>query len=116
MVRIAFASSTGLMVDEHFGRCGRFVIVDITGDSWSTVQTRLLPPSNTAGHDDGAFGRTAALLSDCVAVFAAKVGPYAAQILLERGIRVFEAPYPVETVLAQLLRDSTFAHETVKKE
>jgi len=105
MPRLAFASSTGLMVDEHFGRCGRYVIIDLHGAQWDNVETRLLPPSNASGHEAGAFERAAALLSDCDAVFAAKVGPYAAETLIHRGIRVFEAPYSVEAVLNKLIRD-----------
>ncbi len=105
MPRLAFASSTGLMVDEHFGRCGRYVIVDVDGGEWRTVETRLLPPPNAAGHTSSAFVRAADLLSDCDAVFAAKIGPYAAGILIGRGMRVFEAPYSLETVLIKVIND-----------
>ena len=48
--RLAFASSTGLMVDEHFGRSGRFVIIDADPSGWYTVGTRLVPPANAAGN------------------------------------------------------------------
>ncbi|HWR23232.1 MAG TPA: NifB/NifX family molybdenum-iron cluster-binding protein [Feifaniaceae bacterium] len=99
MPRLAFASSTGLMVDEHFGRCGRYVIVDLDGNEWRTVETRLLPPPNAEGHAKSAFERAADLLSDCDAVFAAKIGPYAAEILINRCMRVFEAPYTLEAVI-----------------
>lgn len=99
MPRLAFASSTGLTVDEHFGRCGRYVIVDMEESIWRTVETRLLPPPNAAGHIMSAFERAADLLSDCDAVFAAKIGPYAAEILIGRGMRVFEAPYALEAVI-----------------
>lgn len=106
MHRIALASSTGLMVDEHFARCGRFVIVDAQDGGWRTVETRLVPPANAAGtHNRGDFERAADLLADCDGLFVAKIGPYAAELLLQRGLRVFEAPYAVEFLLQKLQAD-----------
>ncbi len=100
---MAFTSSTGLMVDEHFARCGRFVIVEAEGDGWRTAEVRLLPPANAAGtHNADDFARTADLLADCDAVFVARIGPYAAELLLQRGLRVFETPGAVEFILKQL--------------
>lgn len=110
--RLAFASSTGLMVDEHFGRSGRFVIIDADPSGWYTVGTRLVPPANAAGnHQQSDFERVATLLNDCDGLFVLKIGPYAAQFLMERGIRVFEASGAVEHVLARLKAEGLLGTE-----
>ena len=44
------------------------------------------------------------LLDDCGAVIVSRIGPSVAEYLLNKGLRVFEAPYPISAVLEKLCR------------
>jgi predicted Fe-Mo cluster-binding NifX family protein len=102
--RIALASTDGKVIHQHFGRATQFVIVDIHAQSYAVVERRDTEPiCNDYAHDDNALAETVALLGDCAAVFAAKIGQGAVNALQRAGIRAFEAPGAVEDILAQII-------------
>ena len=101
-VKIAFASSTGLFVDEHFAKADVFYIFVKSADKFIFDEKRIC--RCPAGHYTKAFGTIIDLLSDCEAIFVNKIGAGAAHYLIEKGVRVFDAPYPVEAVLDQVIK------------
>lgn len=104
--RIAIATSTGKFIDLHFGHADRFLIVDVDEAKYAVVETRQVSPAcRGAGHDENAFDSTIELLRDCEGVFVSRIGHGAAQYVLERGLRVFEAPYFIDDVLKKLIED-----------
>jgi len=99
-VKIAFASSTGLFVDEHFAKADVFYIYAKSADKFIFDEKRVC--RCPGGHDTKSFDAILLLLSDCTAIFVNRIGPGAARYLIEKGVRVFDAPYPIETVLVQV--------------
>jgi nitrogen fixation protein NifX len=113
--RIALASTNGKAVDQHFRQADRFEIVDLEEDRYIFVETRRRQIGNTPGHDTGAFDDIVRLLQDCEGVFVSQIGVGAARYLHTVGLRVFEAPYPVEGVLEKVLADRVFAPQPEEK-
>lgn len=101
-VRIAAASNDGVTVNLHFGQAQEFYIYDIGSEGWTLIERRDV--FRNFGHDPAEFDKVRLLLSDCEAVIVSKVGPSAAEYLLEKGLRVFEAPYSIENVLNKLCK------------
>ncbi|MDR3313710.1 MAG: dinitrogenase iron-molybdenum cofactor biosynthesis protein [Oscillospiraceae bacterium] len=105
-MRVALASSDGKVVNQHFGRAEVFYILDI-GEQITFVEARKTQPlCNDFGHDANALAASVALLGDCQAVFAAKVGVGAAQALFAAGLRVFEAPGAVLADIKEHLHEA----------
>lgn len=104
--RIALASSDGKVINQHFGHADRFHIVDLNEDNYAFVETRHhLPACNNQEHHNNSFDSILELLADCEGVFVSRIGLGAASYLNAKGLRVFEAPYPIESVLNQLLAE-----------
>jgi nitrogen fixation protein NifX len=95
--RIAAASSDGVMIDSHFAQAECFYIYDIANGAYKFVEKRNIAAALI--HSEAAFDKVRLLLHDCDAIVVSKVGFGAAQYLLEKGLRVFEAPYAVGNVL-----------------
>ncbi|MDS1030229.1 NifB/NifX family molybdenum-iron cluster-binding protein [Bacillota bacterium LX-D] len=102
--RIALASSNGKVIDQHFAQARNFQIVDLFEDRYLLVETRNIQPvPGGKGHSTGVWENIAGLLADCEGVFVSRIGYGAAAYLNSIGLRVFEAPYPLESVLKKLL-------------
>jgi nitrogen fixation protein NifX len=106
--RVAVASSDGLTIDLHFGEANTFYIYDIEQDTCAFVEKRSV--LRNIGHDVTEFGRVSEFLKDCEAVLVSRIGPGAAKTLLQTGLRVFEAPYPVHDVLEKVREQNLLAN------
>ena len=95
--RIAAASTDGVTVDSHFAQAECFYIYDIANGSYKFVDKRHIAAA--LFHSEAAFDKVRLLLYDCDAIIVSKIGFGAAQYLLEKGLRVFEAPYAIDDVL-----------------
>jgi len=100
--KIALASSTGLFVDEHFAQATAFYVYEKSADKFVFSEKRIC--RCPGGHDTSSFDAILSLLSDCKAIFVNRIGLGAAHYLIEKGVRVFDSPYPVETVLDQVIK------------
>lgn len=102
--RVAIASTDGRNVDQHFGRCECFLIVDVDEDgSFEEIEARYVTPVCMGGyHDQDKLKKGAEALFDCNFVLAAKIGPGAMDELEERGIAAFQIPGPVAASLDKL--------------
>jgi len=102
-IRIAVATRSGKVVDEHFGRAEAFHIIDLdeTGDQYVEKRetTRLCQEYE---HSDSALEKTTSLLSDCSAVLVSRVGVGAKRVLEITGISVFEIGLTVYDALEKL--------------
>ncbi|MDR2770788.1 MAG: dinitrogenase iron-molybdenum cofactor biosynthesis protein [Clostridiales Family XIII bacterium] len=102
--RIAVTTTDRLTIFQHFGRAESFHIVDIEGKSYTFAEVRHTESAcREGGHDETRFDGILDLLSDCEAVVTGKIGPGAAEYLLRRGMRVFEAPGVIEEVLNAII-------------
>lgn len=118
-MKIAFATTDGINVDEHFGRAGMFAIYELTSDSYKFIELRKFADGRDAAiedtkgmgdmHDDMVQGKVAKL-ADCKIVYLTEIGGPSAARLVKKGmmpIKVKEA-VPIEESLQKL-------HETIKK-
>lgn len=94
-MKVAFATTDGLLVDEHFGRAGRFVIFDFTPERYAALPDLVFAEGRDAAvegtrgqgdtHDD-AIERKVERLADCRLVYLNAIGGPAAARMARRGI------------------------------
>jgi predicted Fe-Mo cluster-binding NifX family protein len=104
-LRIAVASSDGKVINTHFGKAARFLIVESDGERIKVIELRENKPAcgslEYGGHEDNALDRSIALINDCYAVLCSRIGGGASEELLRKGIEPVEAPgFIEENVLA----------------
>jgi predicted Fe-Mo cluster-binding NifX family protein len=103
--KIAAASGDGKVINQHFGRCGRFLIVEADGEGFRLLETREVSPvCGEQGHSDAGMGASVEALSDCRAVLASRIGPGAAAALEARGIAAFEIGLPIGEAVEKLVQ------------
>lgn len=102
--KIAFASSDGKVVNQHFGRAKHFLIVEIDDKDYKYLETRVNEPAcQDFQHTQDAMDKSIELISDCKAVFVARIGQGALAQVEAKGIKGIEAPYFIEDVLDKIL-------------
>jgi nitrogen fixation protein NifX len=94
-MKIAFATTNGVNVDEHFGRAGAFAIYDLTNEGYTFVGMRKFAEGRdreveeTKGmgrkHED-LVERKVARLADCKIVYLSDIGGPSASRLVRKGI------------------------------
>jgi nitrogen fixation protein NifB len=106
-MRLAFASNDEVFVDQHFGRSRKFVIAEIDEitHEYSLVEVRENDaPCSLGEHDEKKFEDSAALISDCKVLFAARAGQRAKQRLQLNGVQVLEKPGYIEEMIVDYIR------------
>ncbi|MDR3295457.1 MAG: dinitrogenase iron-molybdenum cofactor biosynthesis protein [Clostridiales Family XIII bacterium] len=102
--RIALATTDRLTLYQHFGQAKEFHIVDLGDKDYSFVEVRTVePPCDGGQHNENAFDAVLEILHDCEAVVVGKIGAGAAEYLIRRNMRVFDAPGVVENVLKAMI-------------
>lgn len=100
-MKVAFATTRGTTVDEHFGRAGAFAIYEISPDGVTFVELRRLSDTDfdtavveTRGlgtlHDD-AVAEKIDKLADCKIVYFTEIGGPSAAKLVRRGMMPLKA-------------------------
>jgi len=94
-MKVAFATTDGINVDEHFGRAGMFAIYELTEDGYRFVEIRQFSEGRdseiekTKGmgeiHEDR-VQRKVDRLSDCKIIYLAEIGGPSAARLARKGI------------------------------
>lgn len=108
--RYAVASKEGQAISEHFGHAKRFYIYDVGDGQCELVEQREVAHYCLGGHSDkGALAGILEAISDCQAVFVAKVGDGPIEKLRARGIHAV-AEYAWETIEPSLL---AYANTTI---
>ncbi len=118
-MKVAFATTDGNTVNEHFGRAGLFAVYEITASAHRFIELRKFSEGldqaivstreQGQAHEDAVENKVARL-ADCKLVFLTEIGGPSAARLVKRGImpmKVKEA-IPIEIALNQL-------QETVKQ-
>lgn len=101
-IRAGFASIDGTVIDQHFGSAHYWQIYDIDENGSTFVETRKTA-ARCRGRCEGGFDHILAVLQDCDAIFAARIGDGAAAFMLSKNKRVFEASGDVEDIIAELI-------------
>jgi nitrogen fixation protein NifX len=94
-MKIAFATTDGINVDEHFGRAGMFAIYELTADGYKLVELRRFADGRDAAieeskgigelHDDRVQSKVDEL-ADCKIVFLTEIGGPSAARLVKKGL------------------------------
>jgi nitrogen fixation protein NifX len=97
-MKIAFTSTTGERIDQHFGQAESFQVWEVGPD-----EARFLETVSVGKHDDDEEDRIAArarLLSDCAIVYTMQIGGPAAAKLVARKI------HPMKTTTEVSLKET----------
>ena len=108
-MKIAFTSTTGEMIDQHFGQCQNFQIWEVGPQEASFQET--VSVGETGGDEEDRIAARAQLLSDCAIVYTMQIGGPAAAKLVARKIHPMKTNSEVslkETVerLQEVLRNN----------
>ncbi len=114
MIRVAFATTDGVNVDEHFGRCGMFAVYELTKDDYKFIEMRKFAEGrDTAVEGTKGMGQVhderveekVGKLSDCRIVYLTEIGGPSAARLVRRGMMPLKVKgvVPIEEALKLLL-------------
>jgi predicted Fe-Mo cluster-binding NifX family protein len=112
--RAAFASCDGDFIDYHYGRATSFFVYDF-GSSRAPIllgkrRHYRIPVQGVieqgAAHSRENLEKVAELLSDCDALFVAKIGETPAKFFIERGVRVFQLEERIDRVLEAIEKEN----------
>ncbi|WP_442764710.1 NifB/NifX family molybdenum-iron cluster-binding protein [Sulfurospirillum cavolei] len=104
-MKIAFASTDNLHVNDHFGWCKCFYMYELFNDSFSFLKT--LPSPNEHSEEGDKLAYKIACLEDANILCASHIGPRASLLVKGSGIFVLKSEKenePIEDVLNTLLR------------
>jgi predicted Fe-Mo cluster-binding NifX family protein len=103
--KVALATSDGKMVNQHFGHCRKWSIVEIDDDAYKFLELREIAPACQNGeHTDVGMTQAVEALSDCRAAVAFRAGPGATAQLTRRGVSVFEFGGTVYDAIDKLMK------------
>jgi nitrogen fixation protein NifX len=114
-MKVAFASTRGTTVDEHFGRAGAFAIYDITPEGATFLELRRVSDSDldtevvvTRGMGDlhdAAVAAKIEKLADAKIVYFTEIGGPSAAKLVRRGVMPLKAEpsTSIDSLAAQLV-------------
>lgn len=94
-MKVAFATTDGILIDEHFGRAGRFAVLDFTPAGYSALPELVFADGRdeavegTRGRGDAhdlAVERKVERLGDCRLVYLTAIGGPSAARMARRGI------------------------------
>lgn len=100
-MKVAFATTDGVHVDEHFGRAGMFTIYEFTPEGYRSLGMRVfadgrdITVEETKGQGsphDAAVNEKVERLSDCDIVYLTSIGGPSAARLANRGIMPVKVP------------------------
>jgi nitrogen fixation protein NifX len=98
-MKVAFTSSTGEMIDQHFGQCTCFQIWEIGPDE--AMYTSTVKEITTVGDEEDRIAARAAALADCAIVYTMQIGGPAAAKLVARKIHPMKTN--TETPVAEIV-------------
>lgn len=118
-MKIAFATTDGKTVDEHFGRAGMFAIYEITESGHHFVESRkfaegmdrsVVDTRDKEQLHDNAVQNKVDRLADCKIVYLTEIGGPSAARLVKKGMMPMKVkePIAIESALTQL-------EETIRK-
>jgi len=103
-MKVAFATTDGISVNEHFGRAGMFVIYELNSSGYSQIETRKFSEGrDTAVEETKGMGNIhdkrvdnkVDRLSDCRIIYLIEIGGPSAARLARKGIMPVKVKEPV---------------------
>jgi nitrogen fixation protein NifX len=83
-MKVAFTSTTGEMIDEHFGQCRNFHIWEIAADAAAPLE--VISGIAPEGDEEDRIAARASLLAGCAIVYTMQIGGPAAAKLVAKKI------------------------------
>ncbi|HEY6837264.1 MAG TPA: nitrogen fixation protein NifX [Geobacteraceae bacterium] len=101
-MKVAFTSTTGEVIDEHFGQARTFYIWDIGPEAAEFLTT--ISAVTTATDEEDRIAARAGALADCAIVYTMQIGGPAAAKLVAKKIHPMKTTteVPVAEVVAKL--------------
>jgi nitrogen fixation protein NifX len=101
-MKVAFTSSTGEIIDQHFGQCQNFHIWEIGPEAAS--QAAVINGISTEGDEEDRISARAAALADCAIVYTMQIGGPAAAKLVAKKIHPMKTntEVPVAEIVGKL--------------
>ncbi len=79
-MKIAFTTTDGSMIDQHFGQCEKFQIWDVEPEHAGFLETASAEP--TGNDEEDRISARAKILSECAIVYTMQIGgPAAAKLV-----------------------------------
>lgn len=104
-MKVAFASTDKVHIDEHFGQAEEFYIWEIGPDAAAfTGVIQVQAEADMPGHSDDKIEARGAALADCALVYVAEIGGPAAARLVQKRIHPLKSKdrEPITEVVAKL--------------
>lgn len=103
-MKVAFASTDKVHIDEHFGQAEAFHLWDIGPETAAFSGVVQVKPESAAGHSDDKIEARAAALADCALVYVAEIGGPAAARLVAKKIHPLKSKEqePITAVIEKL--------------
>jgi nitrogen fixation protein NifX len=101
-MKVAFTSSTGEIIDQHFGQCQNFHIWEIGPEE--AQQVASISGISTDGDEEDRITARGNALADCAIVYTMQIGGPAAAKLVARKIHPMKTneEVPVAEIVAKL--------------
>ncbi len=101
-MKVAFTSSTGEMIDQHFGQCQTFQIWEIGPDAAEPLAT--ISAVTSAEDEEDRIAARANALADCAIVYTMQIGGPAAAKLVAKKIHPMKTntEVPVAEIVGKL--------------
>jgi len=101
-MKVAFTSSSGEIIDQHFGQCQNFHIWEIGPDEATQVAT--ISGISTEGDEEDRITARGNALADCAIVYTMQIGGPAAAKLVARKIHPMKTneEVPVAEIVGKL--------------
>ncbi len=112
-MKVAFATTDGKQVNEHFGRAGSFAIYEMIEGGFRFIEIRkfadgmdrtVMDSRDTGPLHDSAVQNKVDRLADCKLIYLTEIGGPSAARLVKKGIMPMKVKEPVaiESALKQL--------------
>jgi nitrogen fixation protein NifX len=115
-MKIAFATTDNINVNEHFGRAGSFAVYEMTEDGYRFVEIRKfadgMDRTVVDSRDSGPLHESAVQnkvdrLADCKLIYLTEIGGPSAARLVQKGIMPMKVKEPIAIERALKLLDET---------
>ena len=103
-MKVAFASTDKVHIDEHFGHAEAFYLWDVGPETAAFSGVVQVKAEALAGHSDDKIEARAAALADCALVYVAEIGGPAAARLVAKKIHPLKSKdhEPITVVVEKL--------------
>jgi nitrogen fixation protein NifX len=103
-MKVAFASTDKIHIDEHFGQAEQFYVWDVGPEEAAFTGVVQVSAAMEAGHSDDKIEARAAALGDCALVYVAEIGGPAAARLVAKKIHTLKSKErePIVAVIEKL--------------